>query len=114
MVEDSLTRRLAELVNETESRRRDAVPPGTRRSRRHSDDPSQVYSVRIPVGHVDQLRQAAQQQGTTTSALIRKLVLDYLDGVPVPPPRAAGDTSQAILDELREIKERLIRKDSGS
>ncbi|PZS40363.1 MAG: hypothetical protein DLM62_03335 [Pseudonocardiales bacterium] len=107
MVEDRFTRELADLIDETESLERDVVPSGTSRSRRSPQDPAQVYSIRIPVDRIDQLRQAAEREGTTASALIRKLVVDYLDGVPVPPPRSATDPSQAILDELREIKARL-------
>jgi hypothetical protein len=42
-------------------------------------DPSQVYSVRIPAGRLEQLRQRALKEGTAPSALIRQWVIERLD-----------------------------------
>jgi hypothetical protein len=42
-------------------------------------DPSQVYSVRIPVGRLEQLRQRAAEEGVATSSLMRKWVIERLD-----------------------------------
>jgi hypothetical protein len=47
--------------------------------RHPAKDPSQVYSVRIPVGRLDQLRQRAAQQGVAPSALMRQWVIERLD-----------------------------------
>ncbi|MGO8956142.1 MAG: hypothetical protein ACLQFR_02025, partial [Streptosporangiaceae bacterium] len=42
-------------------------------------DPSQVYSVRIPVGRLEQLRQRAAAEGVAPSALMRRWVIERLD-----------------------------------
>lgn len=42
-------------------------------------DPSQVYSVRIPVSRLEQLRQRAAEQGVAPSALMRRWVVERLD-----------------------------------
>lgn len=42
-------------------------------------DPSQVYSVRIPVGRLEQLRQRAAEEGVAPSSLMRKWVIERLD-----------------------------------
>jgi hypothetical protein len=47
--------------------------------RRTAKDPSQVYSVRIPVGRLAQLRKRAAQEGVAPSALMRQWVIERLD-----------------------------------
>jgi hypothetical protein len=47
--------------------------------RRPAKDPSQVYSVRIPVGRLEQLRQRAAEKGIAPSALMRQWVTERLD-----------------------------------
>lgn len=42
-------------------------------------DPSQVYSVRIPVSRLEQLRQRATEEGVAPSSLMRKWVIERLD-----------------------------------
>jgi hypothetical protein len=42
-------------------------------------DPAQVYSVRIPVGRLEQLRTRALKEGVAPSALIRQWVIERLD-----------------------------------
>lgn len=42
-------------------------------------EPSQVYSVRIPVERLEQLRQAAERRRVTPSALLREWVVERLD-----------------------------------
>lgn len=41
--------------------------------------PTQVYSVRVPVDRLDQLRTLAQKEGVSTSVLVRQLVIEGLD-----------------------------------
>jgi hypothetical protein len=41
--------------------------------------PAQVYSVRIPVGRLEQLRTRALKEGVAPSALIRQWVIERLD-----------------------------------
>jgi hypothetical protein len=47
--------------------------------RHPAKDPSQVYSVRIPVSRLDQLRKRAAQEGVAPSALMRQWVIERLD-----------------------------------
>lgn len=42
-------------------------------------DPAQVYSVRLPVDRLDELRQFATRQGVAPSALLRRWVIERLD-----------------------------------
>jgi hypothetical protein len=48
-------------------------------SRHPPKDPSQVYSVRIPVGRLAQLRQRAAEKGIAPSALMRQWVIERLE-----------------------------------
>jgi len=41
--------------------------------------PSQVYSLRIPVDRIEELRRAAEQRGVQPSALMRQWVMQKLD-----------------------------------
>lgn len=54
----------------------DAVP--AHRARRQSGDASQVYSVRIPVDSLAQLRRLADERGVAPTALLRQFVLERL------------------------------------
>ncbi|GAB3354382.1 hypothetical protein [Modestobacter lapidis] len=42
-------------------------------------NPAQVYSVRIPLDRIDQLRAVAAERGTTPSALMRAWVVERLE-----------------------------------
>src|SRR5215471_66081 len=42
-------------------------------------EPSMVYSVRIPVGLVERLRQIAAEKGVAPSALVREWVVERLE-----------------------------------
>jgi hypothetical protein len=47
--------------------------------RRHPPrEPAQVYSLRIPVARVEELRQLAADKGVTPSALMREWVLERM------------------------------------
>ncbi len=48
------------------------------RNRYKAKDPSQVYSVRVPVGRLEQLRRMAAEQEIAPSALMRQWVLERL------------------------------------
>lgn len=63
--------RFEEEKDRTTSRRR--VTP------RPAIDPSQVYSVRIPVSRLEELRALAERQGKRPSTMIRDWVLERLD-----------------------------------
>ena len=51
-------------------------------------DPSQVYSVRIPAGRLEQLRQRGAEEGIAPSALIRQWVIERLDANEEAKPQA--------------------------
>jgi hypothetical protein len=48
-------------------------------SRKRSKDPSQVYSVRLPVDRLEELRQLASREHVAPSALLRRWALERLD-----------------------------------
>jgi hypothetical protein len=68
----------AETVAEEEESGERAPQPG-RRGRRGAADPSQVYSLRVPVERLEQLRRLAEQRGVAPTALLRQFVLERLD-----------------------------------
>jgi uncharacterized protein YdiU (UPF0061 family) len=51
----------------------------THASRQAPKEASQVYSVRIPVAKLEQLRQRAAEKGVAPSALMRQWVIERLD-----------------------------------
>ena len=69
---------LATVADEAEARR-DDPPRGRRRSARPPRDPSQVYSVRIPVDRLEDLRRLAAERGAAPTGLMRQWVLERLD-----------------------------------
>lgn len=80
-IRDVLAREAAEA--ETAAEAQDAgdlpSPAGQRSAGAVSSEASQVYSVRIPVDRLEQLRQLADQRGVRPTALLREFVLDRLD-----------------------------------
>jgi hypothetical protein len=68
----------AEMVAEEEERGEREPQPG-RRGRRPAVESSQVYSVRVPVERLEQLRRLAEQRGVAPTALMRQFVLERLD-----------------------------------
>jgi hypothetical protein len=78
--------------------------------RHPAKDPSQVYSVRIPVGRLDQLRRRAAGQGIAPSALMRQWVIERLDaddGVKQADPDFEA-LSAALLAALRSAQPRVL------
>ncbi len=73
--------------------------------------PSQVYSIRIPVERIEQLRLTAVERGTTPTALIREWVIERLDERHEPqrpdllvvnlPQPATADVTTSLLRSLR-------------
>jgi hypothetical protein len=82
---------------------------------------SQVYSLRIPVDRLAELRQVAEADGVEPSALMRQWVLDWLDAEKAPCGEATDaellggklDTARRLLDEVRQAVERLLA-DTGA
>ncbi|HEX4102323.1 MAG TPA: hypothetical protein VHY21_17580 [Pseudonocardiaceae bacterium] len=100
MSDTDLDQTLRALAEEAELEREDTVPLSARRKTRREKDPSQVYSVRIPVDRLEQLRRAAAARGSAPSALIRELVVAFLDDQPVEPTIT---TAAEALEVLRQV-----------
>jgi hypothetical protein len=68
--------------------------------------PNQVYSIRIPVDRLDQLRSMAAERGLQPTALIRRWVLERLDQesgpAPVGPVMVVHATSRSAVGELKD------------
>lgn len=107
MVETDRERILREVAEDAEQARDDTVSSTARRKKRISPDPSQVYSVRIPVDRIEQLRQAAMARGTTPSALIRELVVRFLDDQPATEV-AGGDVAPLMRDIEDVVRAHLV------
>jgi len=65
----------AELAEQSEGQHRGPYV----RSRRPPKDPSQVYSLRIPLERLESVRKLAAENNTTPAALLRTWVLERLD-----------------------------------
>ena|SRR5215468_3119237 len=75
-----LAREAAQAEARAEAEERGEVMPAPgHRGRRPAADPSQVYTVRIPVSRLRELRVIADELGEPPSTLIRRWVLERLD-----------------------------------
>lgn len=82
---------IAEGEEEAESSR-ESDDAGVLHARREPPaDPAQVYSVRVPIERLAQLRQAADRRGVTPSALLRQWMIERLDA-----DKEAATTSDEI------------------
>ena len=85
-------------------------PPGPMfRSKRSSVDPSQVYSVRMPVGKLEQLRQLAVKAEMNPSSLMRQWILERLEE-----EGSGGRDEKRLRRIIREEVERATRAAAGS
>ncbi|HEX5495347.1 MAG TPA: hypothetical protein VFX70_12315 [Mycobacteriales bacterium] len=86
------------------------------RHRRPARDPSQVYSLRIPVRRLEELRSLAEEQDVEPSVLMRRWVLERLDEEDAARGERAETTlirgklthAYRLLEEVRRAEERLI------
>jgi hypothetical protein len=78
MTHQNIADMLTDEAEHAEQHRDDELTPGYRRAH-PPREPAQVYSLRIPVGQLDQLRRLAADRHLTPSALMRSWVLDRLD-----------------------------------
>jgi hypothetical protein len=79
-IRDVLAREAAEAEARAEAEDRgEIMPTRGQRGRKRAADPSQVYSVRIPVSKLRKLRELAEQRGVQPTALIRQWVIEQLD-----------------------------------
>jgi hypothetical protein len=79
-VREMLAREATEAkdVADAEARGEREPAPG-QRARRQAGEASQVYSVRIPVDRLAQLRRLADERDVAPTALLRQFVLERLD-----------------------------------
>jgi Arc/MetJ family transcription regulator len=78
--------------------------PAWVRHREPSSSPTAVYSVRIPVDRLEELRELAAARGVQPTALIRAWVLAHLDSA-----READDYAQRWEREVHAATEHLRR-----
>lgn len=71
---------LAREAEDVEARRARGERGGPLHRGRPPRKPAQVYSLRMPVEWLEQLRRAAEQAGVSPSALMREWVLERLTG----------------------------------
>jgi hypothetical protein len=93
---------IAELLAaeaEEAERHADEDDHGPSYRRRHPPrDPAQVYSLRIPVAQLEELRQLAANKGVTPSALMREWVLER-----VAAEKAGMPDAMRVWERLREV-----------
>jgi hypothetical protein len=103
---------------EASEEHRDAPADYVRSTRRPRRDPSQVYSLRVPVHRLAELREVADASGVEPSVLMRQWVLDRLDAEneardhssPSDRLRAKLDSARRLLEEVRDAEEQILRK----
>ncbi len=84
---------MLEAIDEAEAREQEEEREAVYRRPQRPRDPAQVYSVRVPADRLEQLREIAQRDGVSTSALVRRLVIDGIE-------RRLGDRNE--IDALAE------------
>jgi hypothetical protein len=92
---DLLAREAVEAEARADAEERGSVSsPRGQRGRKRSEDPSQVYAVRIPVSRLNEIRSLADRYGEAPSALIRQWVIERLDDLKSEDSeRSAGSTT---------------------
>lgn len=90
----------AQEAEERIERGEQARPPSHRV--RPPRDPAQVYSLRMPVNRLEQLRQAAEQAGVSPSTLMRMWVLERLDA-----------ENPALLELLRSLVREEVSREAS-
>jgi hypothetical protein len=115
MTHENIADLLAEEAEQAELHRDDELTPGFRRAR-PSREPAQVYSLRIPVEWLEQLRSHAADRHMTPSALMRAWVIERLEAeateeaAPDDANRPGSGSSKFPMQTLRlVIREELER-----
>jgi hypothetical protein len=106
-----LAREAAEAEARAEAEERGEVAPARgQRGRKRASDPSQVYSVRIPVSRLRELRQIAEQLDVQPTVLIRQWVLERLDQLAA--ASAAANAKVEVRGQVVNLGPRR-KRDSG-
>lgn len=78
-IRDMLAREAEEAEAAADAREADgSAEKGGRRARLRAGEATQVYSVRIPVDRLEELRRLADERGVRPTVLLRQFVLDRL------------------------------------
>lgn len=91
---------LAEEAAEAEARRDEA--PGRMHRARGGRGSSHVYTVRMPVDRLAELREVAERSGEQPSALMRRWVLERLEDEQAHQPDLA-DVRRTLTDALHTL-----------
>jgi hypothetical protein len=89
---------LAAEAEEAERHANEADHGPSYRRKHPPRDPAQVYSLRIPVAQIEELRQLAADKGVTPSALMREWVLERMAA-----EKAGVPDALSVWERLREI-----------
>lgn len=89
---------LAAEAAEAEQRAENEDHGPSYRRKKPPRDPAQVYSLRIPVDQIEELRQLASDKGVTPSALMREWVLERIAA-----EKAGLPDRLQFLERLQEI-----------
>ena len=102
MADEEFVDRIAAAVEDAEATSDEEVE--WRRHREPATSPTAVYSVRIPVDRIEELRQLAAGRDVAPTALIRAWVLAQLDAA-----RGPDDYAQRWEREVRATADQLRR-----
>jgi hypothetical protein len=115
-----MSKDIAELLAaeaEEAERHADEDDHGPSYRRKHPPrDPAQVYSLRIPVAQIEELRQLAAGKGVTPSALMREWVLERMaaERAGVPDAVSVWERLREILGNLEDAQRRLEQSNQPS
>jgi hypothetical protein len=115
-----MSKDIAELLAaeaEEAERHADEEDHGPSYRRKHPPrDPAQVYSLRIPVAQIEELRQLAADKGVTPSALMREWVLESMaaEKAGVPDALSVWERLREILGSLEDAQRRLEQANQPS
>ena len=92
---------LAEVAEQAEQTR-DAFTK-MYRSKRLPSDPSQVYSIRIPVSRLQEIRRLANRYNMRPTAMLRQWILERLDNEEQPGGASSGGFHPAEGEQQRIV-----------
>jgi hypothetical protein len=107
--EEEIAESLAAEAAEAEQHADEADHGPSYRRKYPPRDPAQVYSLRIPVAQIEELRQLAAGKGVTPSALMREWVLERMaaEKAGMPDALSVWERLREILAGLEEARRRL-------
>ena len=110
MTQSNIADLLAEEAEQAEEHREDELTPGYRRAR-PAREPAQVYSMRIPVERLEQLRSLAAERHMTPSGLMRAWVLDRLDVEAADSAASSGVSHLGTESEMLPLLRLVLREE---